>query len=183
MVRLPQQKRQWTQTKTDYTNQITDDSYQGVVGYHNPIWKYLINHYDGDILCPLNVVGYVAIPLAIEFSQWGFPVTYITDSLEGVKKAEKDCEIHSGKFKDLFYFDFIKDCTPAKVTIFVNILEELDSDEMFMFLDMLLRRSREVVCAVRNDRNWRNLLSGKYSVNVSEYKDKQFCLITLQENV
>jgi hypothetical protein len=183
MVHSQQHQKNWTPTRTDYTNQVTDEDYQGIIGYHNPIWKYIINrHDDRDNLCPLNIVGYVAIPLAIEFSQWGFPVTYITSSFEGVKKAKKDCEIHSGSFKNLYYFDFVKDCPSAKVTIFIDVIDKLQKDEMFEFLDMLLRRGREIVCAVRNDRNWRDLLSGKYLVNVSEYRDKQFCLLTLKEN-
>lgn len=183
MVHLPQTRRQWTPTKNNYTGQLTDDSYQGIVGYHNPIWKYIINHHDSGILLPITIIGYTAIPLAVEFSQWGFPVTYITDTYEGVQKATKDCEIHSGAFKKMYYSNFINDCPSGSVTIFIGIIDQLQSDDLFIFLDMLLRRSREVVCAVRNDRNWRELLSGKYDVNVSQYNDKQFYLITLKENV
>jgi hypothetical protein len=142
----------------------------------------MINRHDGKVLCPINVVGYTAIPLAIEFSQWGFPVAYITDTYEGVKKATEDCKQHSGNFKDLLYFDFIKNCPSAKVTLFIDIIDKLKESDLYIFVDMLLRRSREIICAVRNDRDWKSLLSGKYRVNVSNYNDKQFCLITIKEN-
>ena len=184
MVHSPQQRNQWTKNRNNYTGQITDESYQGILGYHNPIWKYVINRYDdlNGNLCPITVVGYTAIPLAIEFSQWGFPVTYITETYEGVKKAKADCEIHSGKFKDFYYSDFINDCPGSKLIIFVGIIDKLKKDEMFDFIDMLLRRGREIIFSVRNDRDWRNIFSGKYITNVSKYSDQQFCLITLKEN-
>lgn len=169
----------WTETKTNYRGQTTDENYQGIVGYHNPIWKYMINNHDGDVLHPINVIGNVAVPLAIELSQWGFPTNFITDKYEGVKKAKADSEIHSGNFKKTIYCDFLFDCPPAKVTIFINIIDQIEKEDMYDFLDMLLLRSREVVCAVRNDRDWKKLLSGKYRFNMSIYKDKQFCLLTL----
>lgn len=178
MVHSPQQK-EWTQTNNNYRGQIADDTYHGIVGYHNPMWRYMINRHDGKVLPPINVIGYTAIPLAIEFAQWGFPTTYICETLEGVKKAKKDCEIHSGNFKNLFYADFIKDCPNAKLTLFINIIDRLPIDDTYNFLDMLLRRSREIICAVKNDRDWRNLLGGKYSVDMTQYKDKQFCLLTI----
>ena len=178
MVHSPQQK-EWTQTNNNYKGQVTDETYQGVVGYHNPLWRYMINRHDGKVLPPINVIGYTAIPLAIEFSQWGFPVTYITDTLEGVKKAKNDCEIHSGNFKNLHWFDFIKDCPNNKLTLFINIIDRLPIDDTYDFLDMLLRRSMEVICAVRNDRDWKGLLSSKYDVSMTEYKDNEFILLTI----
>lgn len=182
MVHSPQQRKEWTQEKSKYTGQITDDTYHGIVGYHNPMWRYMINRHDGDTLCPINILGYTAIPLAIEFSQWGFPVTFVTSTYDGVKRAKEDCEQHSGNFKKFLYFDFTKDCPNAKITLFINIIDTLPEDDIFNFIDMLLRRSREIICSVKNDRDWRKVLSGKYSIDMSEYKDKQFCLLNIKEN-
>ena len=180
-MRQPQPK--WTQTKVDYKGQTTDENYQGVVGYHNPLWRYIINHHPTDDLPPICVVGNTAIPLAIEFSQFGFPTTFVTDNEDGVKKAKNDCEIHSGKFKNFYYADYIKTSPSSKIIIFVNVLDQLKGDEVFDFLDMLLRRCREVVCAVRNDRNWREVLSGNYNINMSQYSDGSFVLLSIKENV
>jgi len=182
MVHLPQHRKQWTQEKNNFQGQLTDETYHGILGYHNPIWRHLINKHDGKVLHPINVLGYTAIPLAVEFAQWGFPVTYITDSYQGVKKAKTDCEIHSGVFKELLHFDFYKNCPQAKLTIFINIIDDLQEDEIFTYLDVLLRRTREIVCAVRNDRSWKDLLDSKYDVDMSEYKDKQFCLLIIKEH-
>ena len=162
--------------------QLSDEVYKGVNYYHRFVWGYIVNHYRNEIGSPLIVLGYAAIPLAIELSQWDYPVTYITDTFAGVKKAKRDCEIQAGKFKNIFYFDFSRNCPKGRLLTFLGVLEQMRDQEALEFLSMLLRRVQEVVFAVQADRNWFKVLNGHFDLYMKEYPKKDFYLIALKEN-
>lgn len=157
--------------KAGYTKgQLEDQAYYAMLAYHDPLWRYVVTRFKDEKNCPVVVLGYHAIPIAIELSQWTYPVTYVTDTYEGVKKAQKDCEIQAGFFKDFYYFDFKGNIPQARVAIFMGILDDLAEDQIHRYLDLLLRRVRVVVCAQKSPRDWQKILGDRYNVEVYPYK-------------
>lgn len=163
-------------------NQLKDEEYHLTLAYHNPLWRYVTQRFTNEAACPVTVLGYDSIPLAIELSQWTYPVTYITDTHEGVEKAKKDCEIQAGSFKDFYYFDFGKNCPASRIVLFIGLLQEIPDDEIIEFLEMLLRRCREVVCGVPNIKDWYHLLSGKFNFDMEYYHKNEFVKLVIKEH-
>lgn len=161
---------------------LKDEEYKKTNYEHRKLWGYIVNHYKKEAQCPIVVAGYDSIPIAIELSQWGYPITFLTDSLEGVKKARKDCQTHAGTFKELLHFEFGKNVPRSRLVTFLGILEQMEDDEIPDFISMLLRRSQEVVCSVRVGRNWERILGGKFDLDVRLYNSKQFYLLIIREN-
>ena len=165
-----------------YKGQLKDEEYYLTLAKHNFLWRYIVTRYPKEATSPLCVLGYSAIPIAIELSQWTYPVTYITDTYEGVIKAKQDCKIQAGFFKDFYYFDFGKNCPPSCVISFIGLLDQLPLDELYDYIDLLLRRCREIVCAVPNNRDWEALFKHQYRLIMKEYPEKDWMLLCIKEN-
>lgn len=82
------------------------------------------------------------------------------------------------------WFDYRKNCMPGAVTCFIGVIDEFRLDEeIFRFLDMLLRRSVEIVCTVYVDRDWKELLGDRYYLKVIPYPDKPFVVLTMKQKL
>ena len=187
----PSSQRGWQDSspRIGYSRgQITDEAYYASVAIHDPLWRYIIAHYDKEIYdhentTPVTVLGYRALPVAIELTQWGYDVSILTNKFEDFMRAKKDCEIQAGSPKQLFYFDFTKNVPRGCVISFIGIIDTFKSDsQIFDFLDLCLRRNREVVCAVHNDRDWKELLEKKYEVVIKPYPIGKFLFMSLKES-
>lgn len=167
-------------------NQITDEEYYGSVAKHDPLWRYIVQHYPKEVygqnLAEIVILGYPTLPVAIELSQWFYPVTFITDSQEELKKAKRDCEIQAGFLKERILFQYRHNVPRSAVTAFIGIIDEFPQDAQVMrYLDLLLRRCEEVVCAVALNRDWRAILEGKYDMKLLPYPDGIHGLLTIKE--
>lgn len=168
-------------------NQITDEQYYATVAIHDPLWRYVISHYDAEIYdhlntAPVAVLGYRSLPVAIELTQWGYDVTILTRTLGEFRKAQKDCVIQAGSPKEILYFDYTKNIPRVCVVCFIDVISDFeDESRIFTFLDLCLRRSREVVCAVRDDRDWKELLSRKYVCTIKPYPVGKYLFMSLTE--
>lgn len=162
-------------------NSLGDEDYHRTLAFHNPLWRYIIQHYKKESQCPIAFFGRRIIPLAIELSQWTYPITFITSTLAGIKQAQRDCEIQAGTFKELLYFNYQFNCPRNRVIAFLSVLEGLTASEMIDFLEVMLRRSNEIVTAVPYDRDWRGILKGKFNFDMKKYPDKDFYLLTIKD--
>src|SRR3990167_2634870 len=179
----PSQQKGWRDSSAGVgfsKGQLQDEDYHEVLAIHNYLWRYITTHYPKENQCPIAVLGYAAIPIAIELSQWTYPITYITNTYEGVVKAKKDCEIQAGSFQDLLYFDFYKNCPRVRVIAFIGALEGLQPYEIHDYLDLLLRRSNEIVCAVSIKRDWTQILGGKFDYRLKMYPKGVYYLLTIK---
>lgn len=180
-----EQRESWTNSSPHAgyaNNQLSDDEMYDALAKHNLLWRHVITHYHTEQNCPIAVVGYNSISLAIELSQWGYPVTYLTDTLAGVQKAKRDCDIQAGFLKEFFWFNFTKNCPRVRVVVFVGVIDTMrDEEQIFGFLDIALRRSNEVVCSVSNNRDWKSLLESRYDVEGLVYPDNSTVLLRIYE--
>ena len=171
-----------TGSKVGYNRgQLKDETYDQTLAIHDPLWRYIIQRYPKEAQCPIVVVGYNSIPIAIELSQWTYPVTYMTSSYEGVKKAERDNEIHAGNFKQMYYCDFLETFPRCRVVTFINTLGLLSTPKLYSFLDMALRRSQEVVASEKDTKNWFDILKSRYDVKITKYEDESWNLIRIKQ--
>lgn len=162
--------------------QLKDEEYHLTLAYYDKLWRHIVTRYPNEAVSPVCVLGYSAIPIAIELSQWTYPVTYITDTWKGVLRAKKDCEVQAGFFKDFLYFDFTRNIPHTRVVTFIGIIDTMELKDMYNYLDLLLRRSREVVCAVSNKKSWARLLEGRYYFNIMTPDRGDFVILTIKTN-
>lgn len=166
--------------------QLRDEEYDKTLAIHDPVWRYIIVHYPREIygtnIFPVVVCGYNAVPVAIELSQWGYPITFLAENEEALKRAKRDLEIHAGTIKQGFSFDFRRNVPPGAILCFLNVLEAVKTNvELFTTIDLMLRRTREIVCAVHNDRDWKTLLESKYDITYKPYPDSKYILLAIRE--
>lgn len=167
--------------------QITDEAYYASVAIHDPLWRYIIQRYDKEIydhqnIAPITVLGYRSVPVAIELTQWGYEVSILTNKLEDFIRAKKDCEIQAGSPKQLLFFNFEKNVPRGCVICFVGIIDTFKDDrQIISFLDLCLRRHREVVCAVKEDRDWENLLEDHYEISLKKYPVGKYLFLSIKE--
>ena len=67
-------------------NYLDDATYNDRLGVHNPLWRYIITTYTTESDAPLLVIGYEALPLAIELSEWTYPVNEMQKDKRGSSK-------------------------------------------------------------------------------------------------
>lgn len=167
--------------------QLRDEDYDKTLAIHDPIWRYIILHYPREIygsnIFPVVVCGYDSIPLAIELSQWTYPITFIAENEAVFKKAKRDLEIHAGSVKKGFSFDFTRNIPQGAIVCFIDILEAVKTNVgLFTHIDLMLRRTREIVCSVKNDRNWKELLEDRYDLTYKPYPDGKYVLLAIREH-
>ncbi|MBK9272887.1 MAG: hypothetical protein IPM48_14985 [Saprospiraceae bacterium] len=160
---------------------LLDEEYDRVLAVHDPLWRDIVLRYPKESESPLVVVGYNSIPIAIELSQWTYPVTFVTSEYKGVKRASEDGKIHAGTFQNIYYCDYLKTLPRGRVISFRNTLTHLPDTTLFEFLDMALRRSHEVVASEKNIKNWYALLKDRYDVNIKIYEEGAWCLLKIRE--
>ena len=186
----PNQQKGWRSGESTVgysrSGQLQDEDYYASLALHDPLWRYVISRYDKEIFdhqntAVVNVLGYRALPVAIELSQWGYEINFLCQSEEERQKTKVDIEKQAGFLKENLFFDFTKNCPRGTVVCFIGVVDEFFRDEdMFSFLDTLLRRNLEVVFAVYNSKDWKRTLEDRYEVNVKPYPDQSVSLITLK---
>lgn len=167
-------------------NQLKDEEYHIALAINNPLWRFVVLHYQKELygknINTVNVLGYNSIPFAIELSQWFYDVTFMVKTKAQYDKAKKDCEIHAGVFKNMHIWDYLKDVPRATVTMFIGVVDVFSDDQrIYDYFDLLLRRSEEVVCALRDNRDWNEFFRGKYQYKIMEYPDYPLVLVNLKE--
>ena len=184
----------WKLNPIDYEarrNQFQDEAFHNTLAVHDPLWRYIVNHYSKEIynhenIASVTVLGYDSLPIAIELSQWGYPVIFIADNLEEYEKAKKDCEIQAGKLKDLLYFDYRRNIPQGTAICFLGILDDpMPFSRLFTYIDLLLRRNREIICALYESRDWVELLvellRDKYKVQIMRYPNQPLVLLSIKQ--
>jgi len=159
---------------------ISDEIYHDTLSTHNPLWRYIIDRYSEESDCPINIIGYGSVPMAIELSQWTYPITFIADNDAELRQAKRDAFVQAGFYclKRTDYYSYIP---PARVTAFTGLLNKFKKQkDLYRWLDMALKRCREIVCAVKRDRDWRRELGEKYKVNGLWYNYGRYLLLTIE---
>jgi len=152
---------------------LSDEEYSDRLGVHNPLWRYIIKRYTTESEAPLLVIGMEALPLAIELSQWTYPINFIVRNEQEKAKAESDSKRHAGNFKT-----FINGFKKSRVAIFIGIIDDMSDRDARRHVDYLSKGVNEVVCAVRPDRDWERVF-GKRLVDSLKYYKGQYRLLRI----
>lgn len=158
---------------------LADEQHDQNVKTHTDLWLYIIEKYKNEPSRAIVGLGdLVASPL-IELSSWGFPTFYVNFGYDTIEESKKMAEKFAGEFQRYYNIDYFKDCPRGAVITFIGIVEYLNERDMFRWLDLLLRRSVEIVFAVPIDRDWNRLLSGRYDTLINKYRNSNYYLISL----
>lgn len=158
-------------------NYLGDEEYHDRLGVHNPLWRYVINRYREEWDTPIIVMGLESLPLAIELSQWTYPVSMVVRNEKEIKQAESDAKRQAGTFRELT--DNVEKCSKARVVIFVGLIDNpnLTDDDAKETVEFLLKGVKEVVCAVNpSSRNWRKIF-GNRVVDTVRYNNGRYILL------
>lgn len=185
----PAQQRGWTNasprpSKTlEEASYLGDEEYHDRLGVHNPLWRYIINRYTKESDTPLMVMSYQALPIAIELSQWTYPVVYVAETDQEIANVKRDATRQAGFFKQLLkinYKNYLGGYPYSRVAIFIGIIDKMDSGNAIAFVENLLESAQEIVCAVSPNRDWRNVLA-KYEVNGLNYYRNKWSLLRISK--
>jgi len=177
---LKPKKIRWKDSspKVGYSSgQLDDLAYYANVAFHDPIWRYIVNHYPKEIydenVSSIVILGYSSIPVAIELSQWSYPITFLTDSYDEMMKAKRDCEIQAGFLKELYYFPYRKNMPKATIIVAIGLLDTLKTYEVSKWVNLMVKRGREILLVV-NKRILGHLmtLQPKLKLKIYQYPDK-----------
>jgi len=177
--RHPNKQPGWTDasykpSKTlDEANYLGDEEYHDSLGIHNPLWRYIIRRYTVEKEAPLLVIGFQALPLAIELSQWTYPVNLILKNENEKRQAESDAKRQAGFFKNIRIDG--EGYPKSRIAIFIGIIDNLPDRKATEFVNYLLKGVKEVVCSVKPNRDWGKIL-GKRIVDALRY-NKGKCLL------
>lgn len=153
---------------------LGDEEYHDRLGIHNPLWRHIIKRYTTESEAPLIVIGFDTLPLAIELSQWTYPVHMVVRE-DQMKRTESDAQRQAGTFKSLV--SHIERCPRSRVAIFIGIMDDMTDDEARKYIEYLLKGVREVVCAVREDRDWKKVLGKRIQYGLRYYHDQWRLLV------
>lgn len=161
---------------------ISDQLYGQTLAVHDIIWRYAVLRFKREEDCPLLVIGYGSVPIAIELSQWTYPVIYLASSEQEADQVRTDCEHQAGFFERLIVTDQFVDVPKARVCIFTGILADLKSKrEIYKWLDLLTRRCTYVVCAeLTGKRDWKKLLEKRYHVHGLWYSRQKYTFLEIR---
>lgn len=180
--RHPSKQPGWTDasykpSKTlEEANYLGDEEYHNSLGVHNPLWRYIIKRYTVESDAPLLVMGSQSLPLAIELSQWTYPVNLIVRDGKEKRQAESDAKRQAGFFKSIRVDG--EGYPKSRIAIFIGIIDDLPDNRAKEFVDFLLKGVKEVVCAVRPTRNWRDIF-GKRIIDALGYNKGRWLLLRL----
>ena len=160
--------------------------YYATVAIHDPLWRYIVRHYVkevyGENIATVNILGYSALPVAIELSQWSYPITFLTNKPQEIARAKRDYERQAGFVKNNICFNYEKNIPNATVTCFIGQLDAYHNNlDLYNRIDLYLRRCEELVCAVKNDRDWGRVLDGRYDFSIYPYPSGKTVLLAIKE--
>lgn len=185
--RHPNQQPGWTDNSykpsrtLEEANYLGDEEYHDRLGVHNPLWRYIIKRYSKESDAPLLVMGYEALPLAIELSQWTYPIVMVIKNEEEKKRVEYDAKRQAGFFKQILARDVVLSRAGypmSRVAIFISIIDRVPDKEARDMVNHLLKGVKEVVCAVRPNRDWRSVF-GKNLVDALRYSKGRWMLLRI----
>lgn len=160
-------------------NYLNDEQHGESRQEHAPLWLEIIDRNPNPASSAIVGLGTLVVSPLIELSQWGFPITYVSDVYERMCRVEKDLTVQAGEFEKLYYFNFLHACPRGKVVTFLGVLEHLGNDQIFEWIDLLLLRCKEIVCSVPVDRDWYGLLSSKYDTVVRRYPSGSYEVVVI----
>lgn len=155
-------------------NYLGDEEYHDSLGVHNPLWRYIIDRYRQEWDAPIICLGFSSLPLAIELSQWTYPVSLVVQNEREIKQAESDAKRQAGSFQ-IITTD-VEACPRSRVAIFVGLLDRMPEKDIKHFVDYLLKGVKEVVCAVSKDRNYPKIF-GESLVDTMRYNNNEWRLL------
>lgn len=168
--------------------QVFDDSlYKAAMQIHFPLYQYILTHFDNEEwdtnLSSVVVFGDYSLPLAIELSQFRYPVTYLAKTEKDMKDVIRNNERHAGHLiEQAFWFDYTKNVPRAHCIVAVDVLDSMHQlNEIKRYVGMLLRRGSVVLCAVKNNRDWYQELSPYFDVEVKPYSSEERVLLVLKD--
>ena len=178
----PSNQKGWTNSSykpsrtLEEANYLGDEEYHDRLGVHNPLWRYIISRYSKESEAPLMVIGFDTLPLAIELSQWTYPINLVLKNEEEIKRAKSDAQRQAGFFKSISTSEAH---SSNRVAIFIGIIDHMPDRDVREYIDFLLKGVKEVVCAVRPNRDWRSILGERVVDGISYYKG-QYLLLRME---
>jgi len=163
---------------------ISDELYNNTLAVHDILWRYAVIRFPYEKECPVLTIGYGSVPIAIELSQWTYPVSYIAQSWEEKKQVLNDCQHQAGFLKDIYVINYWQGIPRARVCIFTGLLSQLTEKEIYRWLDLVFQSVHVVVCAELTHgypyHDWRKILEKRYDVTGLWYNRKEYTFLEIK---
>jgi hypothetical protein len=160
---------------------ISDELYHKTLAVHDVLWRYAVLRFKQEANCPILIIGYGSVPMAIELSQWTYPIIYLAQSEKEAQQVRVDCEHQAGFFEKIVVTDQFVDIPKSRICIFTGFLGNLTEKQIYKWLDLLTRRCAYVVCAEHTlKKDWKKLLEKRYDVTGLWYKRQEYTFLEIR---
>lgn len=159
---------------------MSDEDYNYILGYHKPAWVRILDRLPKESKSPLVVFGKFSLPIAIELSQWDYPVMYLTNNWDETKTVMRTSEIQDGEYLRIIEQDYLKNVPHCRAIVITDLFEYFTNhEEMNEYIKMLFSRSRIVFVLTTKLINWRDVIDSCYDVSVMKYRKNY--LLTIEK--
>lgn len=186
------QENKWVDsspTPQDLRGRLPDDIHHVTLAIHDPLWRFILKHwyqqFEGRIIhngIRVGIIGKDALPIGIELTQWNYSVHFVEDEEWKITAAKKDAKVQAGMFDDYVACDYFSDLPRCAVYAFVGILhrpEFYDKRNVKRWIDLLLRRCKQIVCALRYDEKLLKYLEEEYNAHIVPYPDWRYMFVVI----
>jgi hypothetical protein len=165
---------------------LNDDIYHAVLQVHQPLIAYVVTHYKEEIYnqnrASITVFGDYTLPLAIEFTQWRYDVTFVARKQVEFEEIPEITKRFGAKIKTALWFNYLTNAPRATVIVFVDVFDTMPSSRsVISWTKILLRRCREIVCSQKIGKDWKGLLEPYFEYKEEPYPKGGRILISLRE--
>jgi hypothetical protein len=91
------------------------------------------------------------------------------------QKALYDIKRQAGSFKDLLvipYRNYLGNYPHSRVAIFIGIIDNMDNYSAKKIVDNLKESTAAIICSVKGNRNWKDVLEESLVDSLSYYKGR-----------
>jgi hypothetical protein len=164
------------------TKYLPDEKYLANLRVREPIFKYIIQNFKFNPLMfldaikyPVLLLGYYSTPLAIELSQWNYPVTLIVKTAEEIGRVKANMERHAGIMRELFYYNYYSGVPASKIIVWVDDDFSIPEERKSEWIKYLKTRCQFLILGLKESPDIENIIEGIKGVAVRrKYGDYYF---------
>lgn len=117
--------------------------------------------YKYSVLC----LGYTLMPLAVELSQWEYPVTLIINDQRQVKGVEVNAEQYDGRIENAMCYNYYIGVPQSKIIVYFDDDPYIERQELHKYLKYLKSRCGVLIMGIIDDYDTPDLLSHHKNVS------------------
>lgn len=173
-----------TERRPQSVKYLPDEKYLANLRVREPIFKYIIQNFKFDPLrlldamkYPILLLGYYSTPLAIELSQWNYPITLIVKTVEEIARVKANVERHAGIMRELFYYNYYVGTPSSRIIVWIDDDPSMPDNRKLDWIKYLKTRCQFLICGIKGDSNTEKIIRQISGVSVKRKYGDYYLMI------